>query len=558
MRNFFKVIVKASKRFETHDFKTRLKSSLRKVIFPASLLLLFCLFRFQWDIFLIALSIPLIILPLIYRYRKGFNAVETARILDSDHEFNDLLSTAYEFRERESDTPILKALMDDADRCASRVRLPEEDPNVSTESRIWAIILAMLMILIIALNMYPLFKSLAGGRTQSDEIRELESMIEKIPENTEIGRRLRAILNDLKNGKGLPDGKIGSEDLKAIEKAAEALEKDTMTKKLAKSCQQGCKNCGGGGSENGVNPQCGEGSRSGPENSDGDGGQNQNAFAEAAGACRQLGGSLAKSSSGKQNENDNLQNSLSGASSELNKRDLTAPLGKSFDEMSKNTNNPEEFRQASEKAAKELEKLGQTMQALSEITQKLKESIRNSMSEKNPDIPLKQPEGDKEKDAKCGNKSETTSFEKVMQDKRKQVSKLLKNENGNKGSSADKKSGSDQVNKETHEIPKPDPTEFFKNSKAFEIDQKNAFDYDSKVTNASRPQLMPDFQKQPELSDEVKIQLKANQDMMVKSREIDMFSQRHGIPKTLKTFLKGFYLHGPVKPTDVKKDVNRR
>jgi|GEM_PF-6330008 len=508
MRPFTAILEKGKKYFEDRDFNRRLTLVTRAFCIPAIVILAFCLYRFYWPAFLPAAILPLIALPLVVRIRWAFAMPVVARTIDLDFRLRDLLTTANEFQSQENDSPVLRELMEEADRRSKII----EYPGKPRRDQIERAILISLFILLLIWNLLP---KKSGSSIPDFLINELGKQVSDLNTNSDDKNSLKSKLNDMKNGKTDEDKQQAAQEMqqqmnkidfsKELQKLGAAMERNSQTREFGKNLSDG---------------------------------KTSEAGKSVSNMVQQLSKDLSK-----EQEKD-LRNNIQDAMKNLNSEQLQ-DLKKALDDMQKSMGNQKEMEKAGEKlsqALKEIAKQQETIKKIQENLEQIKKQAGQGQQDKKgtktgqkggtKPSPEGKP-GEKPGEKKDGNTPGTENAADKNSSGKDPWKKAQKNTDNSMG-----KGGKTAGGKLTE-----DPKELLKKGKADPIKGgKKMFDGQKDNQTATTAQLLSDFEKGALLNDQDKIRLKIEQEAMAKSREVDEFSRKHRVPPSFKTFLKDFFV----------------
>ncbi|MFZ2955405.1 MAG: hypothetical protein WA705_00715 [Candidatus Ozemobacteraceae bacterium] len=194
MHDFELLIERGRRHFEVGASRKRFLTSSIVLLIPASILLLAQFYWFRWDLFLLAVAGPLLIIPLWNRLPRRLDPKVTARWFDQEHAFKDTLSTALEFSSREVESPIFRDLSEDADRRARLVQLPEPGKM----EWIIPLILAAIFLLLLLAHLWTFLPRDTIGRAISD----LEKLMHDAATDPDTDKELRDSLDAVKKAMG--------------------------------------------------------------------------------------------------------------------------------------------------------------------------------------------------------------------------------------------------------------------------------------------------------------------------------------------------------------------
>lgn len=500
----------------------------RWVLLPACLLLVAAYATAWWLPLVAGVLLPGAALTWLRRGRPHLSLAETARTVDSEQSLNDVLTTAHEFQPHEGQSPVLAALMEDADRRVQGLALPP----VGRRERLEPVILLALFLVLLLLNLLRpgdgtaaaldgLQDAVKAFKGDSRERRDLEKAMKWVQQAGSDGQREQAAA-------GMQQAVAGAQATQDLQQAGQALARADTSRGVGQAMASG----------------------------------NLSQAAQAAQAmARQAGAGLSPEQA------ESLRQALGEAQSQLN-HGSTRDLRSAMQEMQNNVDNPERLQQAANQLARELEKLGQRQESLGRISQQLSRLLprpgQGSDSGSGSGSGQGSSTGTGEGSGSSGQGHQSGASGQGTGQGRQSGSGGQAGQSGKSGAGSGRGLGSGGASpwqpppgmqktggtttgmgaggKQAGGQVTQDPQKIVKEGKGKRPPAgKSLPDFTAPTEVSSSPQLMPDYEKGALLTDQERQRLQAGQETVARSREIDEFCQQHRATPRLRTYLRDFF-----------------
>ncbi|NLI75278.1 MAG: hypothetical protein GX442_02405 [Candidatus Riflebacteria bacterium] len=533
MRAFLAVLDQGKRVLEDRLLAFHLSRLGRWVLLPACLLLVAAYATAWWPPLAAGILLPAASLVWLRRGRPRLSLAETARTVDTEQSLNDVLTTAHEFQPRESQSPVLAALMEDADRRVQGLALPP----VGRRERLEPVILIALFLVLLLLNLLrpgdgtaaaleALQESVKGFKGDSRERRDLEKAMQGVQQAGSGEQRSQAAA-------GMQQAVAGAQATQDLQQAGQALARADTSRGVGQAMASG----------------------------------NLAQAAEAAQAmARQAGAGLSPEAA------ESLRQALGEAQSQLN-HGSTRDLRSAMQEMQNNIDNPERLQQAANQLARELEKLAQRQESLGRISQQLARLMPNSGQGSGSGSGSGSGQGSStgagQGSGASGQGGQSGAGGQGTGQGRQSGSGGQSGQPGQSGQSGAgsgtgsgggsggaspwqpppgmQKTGGTTTGlgaggKQAGGQVTQDPQKIVKEGKGKRPPAGKALpEFTATAEVSSSPQLMPDYEKGALLTDQERQRLQAGQETVARSREIDEFCQQHRATPRLRTYLRDFF-----------------
>ncbi len=526
MHAFNAVLAEGKRVLEDRLLAFRLSQVGRWVLLPACLLLGAAYVTAWWMPLAGGLLLPAAALAWFRRGLPRLSLAETARTVDAEQSLNDVLTTAHEFQPREGESPVLAALMEDADRRVQGLALPP----VGRRERLEPVILIALFLILLLLNLLrpgdstaaalgALQDAVKGFKGDSRERRDLEKALQEVQQAGSDEQRRQAAA-------GMQKAVAAAQAAQDLQKAGQALAQSDISRGVGQAMASG----------------------------------NLSQAAQAAQAmARQAGAGLSPEQA------ESLRQALGEAQSQLH-HGSTRDLRSAMQEMQNNIDNPERLQQAASQLARELEKLGQRQESLGRISHQLARLMPNPDQGSGRGTGSGSGQGSSTGAGRGGQSG--TSGQGTGQGRQSGTGGQpgQSGQSGQTGAGSGTGSGSTSGGAAPWQAPPglqktggtttglgaggkqaggqvtQDPQKIVKEGKGKRPPPgKSLPDYTDPAEVSSSPQLMPDYEKGALLTDQERQRLQAGQETAARSREIDEFCQQHRATPRLRTYLRDFF-----------------